>query len=345
MPPPLSVSGLSPAEFLATRWTAGKQLDEHATANGMFSPFPPRSSVGQFSSLPGYKPKLGPWSLAEIDVVDKAVIQCAKEAGVSVFELFTRRRDHKCAHLWPLFARLVPLRLMRHVSEQLRERYDPLRKVRLAPGAPLRNWTPDDDAALKIAVELNIDEVSGKVRWTQVGEAVGRTRIASRTRWEVLSNAPGGKWTREDDNRLKVAYELHGPAWARSPPTSGRGRRVSAWPTGEIPSSTEVPNLPNALHQGQPEAVIMYLQIPVCGATPRVRLYLFRLSTHLLMIIPGSISSQDVSESSSVDWDQVHISPVVNSLGKPQRPFASSAPHVGVARESGASSGGYRISR
>lgn len=211
--------GLTAAEFLATCWVNGKLLNKHASLSGLLfslilSPWLPPANLPL--SYPGYTPKRGSWTVAESDVVDKALKQHAKVTGTPIAEIFAPRRHtgHPSQReLWSALARLVPMRPVRLVWDTLVGRYHPLRNDQSKTWVPRKTWTSEEDAQLALMVELYGEYGSG--RWVLIGEAVGKTSNSAWDRWRYLETFKSGPWTEEEKARLFSAREEHGEEWEK----------------------------------------------------------------------------------------------------------------------------------
>jgi ferredoxin len=128
---------------------------------------------------------------------------------------------------WDAIAALVPGRTNPQCSSRWYDALDP-RNVRTT--AFMEKWTPDEDDKLKDAVQMH----NGK-NWFAITALVpGRTRKQCRVRWrdvfdprEDRTTARTGKWTPDEDDKLKDAVQMHnGKNWfAISTLVLGRTRK------------------------------------------------------------------------------------------------------------------------
>lgn len=80
-----------------------------------------------------------------------------------------------------------------------------------------RYWTPEEDERLVFMVGCWSDKRGKDGHWDKISQFVGtRTAKECRARWFqcLHPNLRRGKWTREEDEKLKSAYKRLGPAWA-----------------------------------------------------------------------------------------------------------------------------------
>jgi hypothetical protein len=116
---------------------------------------------------------------------------------------------------WDAIAALVPGRTRTQCISRWYSILDP-RNFRTT--TRMDKWTPDEDDNLKDAVQMH----NGK-NWFEITKLVpGRTRTQCRNRWDdtldariVRTTARTGKWTPDEDNKLKEAVKRHhGKNWS-----------------------------------------------------------------------------------------------------------------------------------
>lgn len=71
-------------------------------------------------------------------------------------------------------------------------------------------WTPEETHALLLAVQAN-----GTSAWTAVAAALHNTRSREQCeyRMRALRHTSHGKWSREEDDKLRTAIDEYGPAY------------------------------------------------------------------------------------------------------------------------------------
>jgi myb proto-oncogene protein len=111
---------------------------------------------------------------------------------------------------WGAIATLVPGRTRDQCSNRWHSALDP--SISLTGGRGGR-WTADEDIKLKDAVQMH-----GSNNWDAIATLVpGRTRDQCSNRWHsaldpsiALTAGRGGKWTADEDTKLKDAVQIHG---------------------------------------------------------------------------------------------------------------------------------------
>jgi myb proto-oncogene protein len=118
-----------------------------------------------------------------------------------------RKAVKKHRHDWVAVAKLVPVR----TSRQCRERWVNI----LDPGSGKNSgkWAPAEDAKLVYAVKKH-----GKDDWVTVAAMVpGRTNVQCCTHFRTLDSGnhgkKSGKWTPDEDAKLKEAVKKHDNDW------------------------------------------------------------------------------------------------------------------------------------
>jgi hypothetical protein len=133
-------------------------------------------------------PRTGPWTKDEDDKLKKAA---EKYGGKN----------------WDAVAALVPSRTRNQCAGRWHDTLDPSIRRTERTG----KWTPDEDKALKHAVEI----YNGK-NWDAIASLVpGRTRKQCTNRWynaldPSIATRPTDTWTTNDDNKLQDAVEKYG---------------------------------------------------------------------------------------------------------------------------------------
>jgi hypothetical protein len=96
----------------------------------------------------------------------------------------------------------------------------------LDPSIRRGNWSPEEDAQLRVAVDLYGNA------WMEVASVIpGRNNEQCRDRWGERLNpkVPRGKWTAEEDARLLSAVDEFGvKGWKEVSERVGTGRRDNA---------------------------------------------------------------------------------------------------------------------
>lgn len=81
-----------------------------------------------------------------------------------------------------------------------------------------RYWSAEEDKRLRHMVACLSDKRGKEGQWDKISQYIGtRTAKECRARWFqcLHPNLRRGKWTREEDEKLKDAFRRLGPAWAR----------------------------------------------------------------------------------------------------------------------------------
>lgn len=81
-----------------------------------------------------------------------------------------------------------------------------------------RYWSAEEDKRLRYIVACLSDKRGKEGQWDKISQFIGtRTAKECRARWFqcLHPNLRRGKWTSEEDEKLKDAFSRLGPAWAR----------------------------------------------------------------------------------------------------------------------------------
>ncbi|EGO52367.1 hypothetical protein NEUTE1DRAFT_125869 [Neurospora tetrasperma FGSC 2508] len=104
---------------------------------------------------------------------------------------------------------------------------------------PRQVWTPEEDRLLAEAVtkgkKSSMDPktpASGSINWCKVASHLSRRNNKDcRKRWHynVAHNIRKGTWTREEDQRLREAFDSHGPRWSKVAQVVGSRNGDQCW--------------------------------------------------------------------------------------------------------------------
>jgi uncharacterized protein (DUF2237 family) len=137
------------------------------------------------------------------------------EEDVKLTSAFANTRKKKLAQEylidWVAIATLIPGRTNLQCAQRWRNVLDP----NSTPTAGRkRTWTADEDVKLKNSVQLH-----GGKDWKAIAVLVpGRSKCQCKMRWYsafhlsniALTTGRTGKWTADEDSKLKVAVQMHG---------------------------------------------------------------------------------------------------------------------------------------
>ncbi|KAJ4417435.1 hypothetical protein N0V85_001851 [Neurospora sp. IMI 360204] len=110
----------------------------------------------------------------------------------------------------------------------------PSRSVSPSPQAepkPRQVWTPEEDRLLAEAVAKETP-VNGSINWCKVASHLSRRNNKDcRKRWHynVAHNIRKGTWTREEDQRLREAFDIYGPRWSKVAQVVGSRNGDQCW--------------------------------------------------------------------------------------------------------------------
>ncbi|EGZ77184.1 hypothetical protein NEUTE2DRAFT_99749 [Neurospora tetrasperma FGSC 2509] len=104
---------------------------------------------------------------------------------------------------------------------------------------PRQVWTPEEDRLLAEAVtkgkKSSMDPkkpANGSINWCKVASHLSRRNNKDcRKRWHynVAHNIRKGTWTREEDQRLRKAFDSHGPRWSKVAQVVGSRNGDQCW--------------------------------------------------------------------------------------------------------------------
>jgi hypothetical protein len=144
-------------------------------------------------------PATGSWTLQEDAKLISAVANTSK-----------KKRGKEYTKDWAAIAELVPGRTKNQCRDRWKDVLDPDidRANRITA-----TWTEDENSKLKDAVQMH-----GGKNWAAIAALVtGRTRIQCRDRWKDAFdpnidqvNGRKGKWSDDEDSKLKDAVQTHG---------------------------------------------------------------------------------------------------------------------------------------
>ncbi|KAK4703635.1 hypothetical protein P7C70_g2583, partial [Phenoliferia sp. Uapishka_3] len=197
LPPPLSLSvlGLTPAEFLASRNMPGGELKKYA-------------------DWQGFEVRTGIFTLEESLLAKTAFLQLAEGIERAPHDLAHARYDGAWMDLrqfWTAVASSVPKRGQHAVRAHLRALHTSESATK--KGA----WAPEDDSRLRTFVLEN-----GSKRWGVLSNDLNRTTVSCSNRWRLLqakdTSANKEPWSDVELSRLYSAMtELAGGREGRKP--------------------------------------------------------------------------------------------------------------------------------
>ncbi|KAK4698638.1 hypothetical protein P7C70_g7635, partial [Phenoliferia sp. Uapishka_3] len=197
LPPPLSVLGLTPTQFVASQTLNAQALRDYAAWQGFESEL-----------------RAGPFTLSECKAVQAAAESAASALGKAlqdVVHITSAAGRIRALPFWTLVASSVPMRSQMVVRIHVRAK-NPLTRVK-------GQWSKVEDARLISFVDMN-----GSGSWSPLAEELHRTRLSCTGRWLHLRGAAkstkSGPWGEEESARLSLALnELDTGIDGRRPPT------------------------------------------------------------------------------------------------------------------------------
>ncbi|KAK1777397.1 hypothetical protein QBC45DRAFT_188751 [Copromyces sp. CBS 386.78] len=96
---------------------------------------------------------------------------------------------------------------------------------------PRQVWTPEEDRLLAEAVAKETP-TNGSINWCKVASHLSRRNNKDcRKRWHynVAHNIRKGTWTREEDQRLREAFDIYGPRWSKVAQVVGSRNGDQCW--------------------------------------------------------------------------------------------------------------------
>ncbi|KAK4701502.1 hypothetical protein P7C70_g4728, partial [Phenoliferia sp. Uapishka_3] len=199
LPPPLSVLGQTPAEFVASHCLDGPVLSRYAEWQGFEGDL-----------------RLGVFTLSECDNVKAAVKLAMAALGIASQDIVGPDSKNLAdlgvdlPTFWTTVARSVPMRSQKGVRHHVQQY--------LFPAAINGAWTPEEDTHL-----LALKDADGSGLWGGIAGALGRSTGSCSTRWRQLqaskASTNSGKWSDEEDSHLRSAMkEMDGISGGRRPP-------------------------------------------------------------------------------------------------------------------------------
>jgi hypothetical protein len=183
--------------FSATTDEAAAKISSHDTAVSL-SAATASSSPTDAVTVKGIG-AIGRWTPEEDEKLKSAVAKTCK-----------KKHGGKYTLDWDAITALVPSRTQKQCCNRW---HDVLVCSMTGSNARTRKWTADEDSKLKDAVQTN-----GGKHWAATAALVpGRTRTQCRDRWKDVfdysidrRNERSGKWSEDEDSKLKDSVQLHG---------------------------------------------------------------------------------------------------------------------------------------